>query len=40
MKDYKIIIADLDGTLIKTINGETFPKGVWDMQLGIAFCGK
>ena len=33
MKDYKIIIADLDGTLIKTISGETFPKGVWDMQL-------
>lgn len=33
MKDYKIIIADLDGTLIKTISGETFPKGIWDMQL-------
>ena len=33
MKDYKIIIADLDGTLIKTISGRTFPKGVWDMQL-------
>lgn len=33
MKDYKIIIADLDGTLIKTISGETFSKGIWDMQL-------
>ena len=33
MKDYKIIFADLDGTLINTISGETFPKGIWDMKL-------
>lgn len=33
MKNYKIIFADLDGTLIKTKSGKTFPKGVWDMEL-------
>ena len=29
---YKIIFTDLDDTLIKTHTGETFPKGVWDME--------
>ena len=33
MKDYKVIFADLDGTIIDTISGETFPKGIWDMKL-------
>ena len=33
MKKYEIIFSDLDGTLIKTISGETFPKGIWDMKL-------
>jgi DNA 3'-phosphatase len=33
MKDYKVLFADLDGTLIETISGETFPKGIWDMRL-------
>lgn len=32
MKRYKIIFADLDGTLIETLSGETFPKGIWDMK--------
>ena len=26
MKKYDIIFSDLDGTLINTISGETFPK--------------
>ena len=33
MKEYKVIFADLDGTLIETISGETFPKSIWDMKL-------
>ena len=33
MKEYKIIFADLDDTLIETISGNTFPKGVWDMRI-------
>lgn len=33
MKKYKILFASLDGTLIDTISGETFPKGIWDMKL-------
>lgn len=31
--DKKILFADLDGTLIDTISGATFPKGIWDMKL-------
>ena len=33
MKKYDILFCDLDGTLIETISGETFPKGIWDMKL-------
>ena len=33
LKNKKIIFCDLDGTLIDTISGETFPKGIWDMRI-------
>lgn len=33
MKPYKVLFADLDGTLITTKSGNTFPAGIWDMEL-------
>lgn len=33
MKKYKVLFCDLDGTLIDTLTGETFPKGIWDMKI-------
>lgn len=33
MKHYKLLFCDLDGTLIKTRSGKTFPQGAWDMEL-------
>lgn len=32
LKNKKVIFCDLDGTLIETISGDTFPKGIWDMK--------
>lgn len=33
MEKYKVLFADLDGTLIETISDDTFPKGIWDMRI-------
>ena len=33
MNKYKILFADLDGTLINTISEKPFPEGIWDMRL-------
>ena len=33
LKTKKVIFCDLDDTLIETISGETFPKGIWDMKI-------
>ena len=33
MKKYKVLFADLDVTLIDTVSGNTFPKGIWDMRI-------
>lgn len=33
LKNKNILFCGLDGTLIETISGDTFPKGIWDMKL-------
>ena len=35
MNKYKLLFIDLDGTIINTRTGETFPKGIWDMQIDL-----
>lgn len=37
MKEYKVIFADLDGTLIETISGETFQKAFGICVLDLKF---
>lgn len=32
-KTYKYIFVDFDDTIVRTISGCTFPKGIWDMQI-------
>ena len=32
LKNKSFLFCDLDGTLISTINGDPFPRGVWDMK--------
>ena len=33
MENKKLVFIDLDGTLIETASGKTFPEGIWDMRL-------
>lgn len=33
MKKKRVLFLDLDGTLIKTKTGKTFPEGIWDMEI-------
>ena len=33
LKNKKVLFCDLDGTIIETLSGGTFPKGIWDMKL-------
>lgn len=35
MNKYKLLFIDLDGTIINTRSGETFPKGIWDMEINL-----
>ena len=35
MNKYKLLFIDLDGTIINTRTGKTFPKGIWDMEIDL-----
>ena len=32
-KKYKYVFVDFDDTVVRTLTSNTFPKGVWDMQI-------
>ena len=32
-KKYKYVFIDFDDTIVRTLTGNTFPKGIWDMQI-------
>lgn len=40
INEKRIVFVDLDGTLTKTVTGETFPKGIWDMTFDLEVMGK
>ena len=32
-KQYKYVFVDFDDTIVRTLTGNVFPKGIWDMQI-------
>lgn len=40
INEKRIVFVDLDGTLTRTVTGETFPKGIWDMAFDLEVMAK